>query len=289
VGSAADPGIDELYAGDPDQFVARRQALVKQLKAAGDRERAAEVAGLRRPTVAAWAVNQLARRHPDQVAHLLELGQELEEAHEGLLGGARPDSAVAAGRRRREAISALTDAAVALLAESGRSPDAHRDAIADTLDAASLDPRSGAVVRAGRLTRELDPPSGFGLDWAPDDWSPPPRRTAEPQAADAAGPAGEESGGTEAEDRRAAQAAAAEAAATAAQEEAAAAARAAAEAEERVEQLENDLEEAKAAARVARRASADAAARARKAKAAATAASEASGAAGAGAGWVSRG
>ena len=183
MGSDAHPDVDELFAAGPEEFVARRQALVKQLKADGDREGAAEVAALRRPTVAAWAVNQVARRHPDEMRHLLDLGRELEEAHEGLLGGARPDTAVAAGRRRREAVAALTDLAVILLAESGRGADAHRDAIADTLDAASLDPQSGTVVQAGRLTKELDPPSGFGLDWVADDWSPPPRRAPQPKEA----------------------------------------------------------------------------------------------------------
>jgi hypothetical protein len=223
--------------------------------------------------VAAWAVNQLARRHPDELGRLLALGHDLEEAHEGLLSGGRSETAVTAGRRRREAVAALTDTAMDLLTESGRAADAHRDAIADTLDAASLDPRSAAVVQTGRLTRELDPPSGFGLDWVADDWSPPPRRAPQPDPdepdeapAESRHPI-ESSGVEEAEARRAAQVAAAEAAAAAAQEEAARAASAAADAEAEVERLERELDEAKAAARTARRASADAAARARKAAA----------------------
>ena len=273
MGSDGHPEVDELFAAGPEEFIARRQALVKQLKAAGDRDGAAEVAALRRPTVAAWAVNQLARRHPDELGRLLALGQDLEEAHEGLLSGGRPDSAVTAGRRRREAVAALTDTAMGLLTESGRAADAHRDAIAGTLDAASLDPRSGAVVQAGRLTRELDPPSGFGLDWVADDWSPPPRRTPRPEQDEQDdAPAAESTGEEEAEARRAAQAAAAQAAAVEAQEEAARAASAASAAEEEVERLERELDEAKATARAARRASAGAAARARKATTQATAA-----------------
>ncbi len=278
MGSDAHPDVDELFAAGPDEFVARRQALVKQLKAAGDREHAAEVAALRRPTVAAWAVNQLARRHPDELQHLLDLGQELEEAHEGLLSGARPDSAVAAGRRRRESVAALTDLALGLLTESGRGSDAHRDAIAGTLDAASLDPRAGPVVQAGRLTRELDPPSGFGVDWVADDWSPPPRPPSRPKAEahDDAPPEGSSDGSKEeAEARRAAHAAAAEVAAAEAREEATRLAQAAADAEQQVDRLESELDEAKASARAARRAAADAAAQARKAAAAAESATAA--------------
>ena len=205
-------------------------------------------------------------------------GSELEEAHEGLLSGARPDSAVAAGRRRREAVAALTDLAVGLLTESGRGADAHRDAIADTLDAASLDPQAGAVVQAGRLTKELDPPSGFGLDWVADDWSPPPRRAPQPkaEARDDAPPEGSSDGTKEeAEARRAAHAAAAEAAAAEAREQATRLAQAAADAEQEVDRLELELDEAKTAARAARRAAADAAAQARKAAAAAESATAA--------------
>src|SRR4051812_17139068 len=56
--------IDELYTVDPSEFVARRNALAKELRAAGDRDAAAEVSKLRRPTVVAAALNQLARRNP---------------------------------------------------------------------------------------------------------------------------------------------------------------------------------------------------------------------------------
>ena len=160
---AVEDEVDALYAADPDEFVEARQALVKRLRSAGDRERAAEVAKLRRPTAAAWAVNQLARRHPDDLAGLVELGQELHRAHERLLAGGRDDATVTSGRRRREAIADLVERAAGILADSGRAGDAHRDAIAATLDAASLDPDRAEDVVAGRLSKELDPPSGFGV------------------------------------------------------------------------------------------------------------------------------
>src|SRR5437868_3363536 len=149
---AVEDDIDALYGADPEGFVAGRQALVKRLRAEGDRGRAAEVAGLRRPTAAAWAVNQLARRHADELARLLAVGDELRRAHERLLAGGRDDAVVTAGRRRREAVAGLVDRAASILAGSGRAADAHRDAIASTLDAASLDPDLAADVVAGRLS-----------------------------------------------------------------------------------------------------------------------------------------
>ena len=188
---AVEDDVDALYAADPDGFVAARQALSKRLKAEGDKAGAAEVAALRRPTAAAWAVNQLARRHGDEVAGLVALGDDLRQAHERLLAGARDDSTGTAGRRRREAIADLVDRAAAILTESGRAADAHRDAISATLDAASLDPAAGAEVVAGRLSKELEPPSGFGeLDWpaAPAATRrPPPTKAASPK--EKAGPA----------------------------------------------------------------------------------------------------
>jgi hypothetical protein len=163
--------------------VAARQALVKRLRSEGDRERAAEVAKLRRPTAAAWAVNELTRRHPDEVAELIGLGEELRRAHEQLLAGARDDArALTSGRRRREAIASLVERAAGLLTESGRAADAHRDAISSTLDAASLDPDVGTEVLAGRLSKEVDPPSGFGVGVGDGElaWSAPPRPAAAP-------------------------------------------------------------------------------------------------------------
>jgi hypothetical protein len=175
--------IDALYRADPDEFVTARQALVKRLRSEGERDRAAGVAKLRRPTAAAWAVNQLAHRHPDELARLLELGHELHRAHERLLAGDRDDATVTSGRRRHEAIADLVERAAGILSESGRAADAHRDAIASTLDAASLDPDVGVEVAAGRLSKELDPPSGFGLGGGDGGWPAPPPPAATPRAA----------------------------------------------------------------------------------------------------------
>src|SRR4051812_44776528 len=56
-------GVDDLFALDPSEFTAARDRLVAELREAGDKGAAAEVKALRRPTVTAWALNQLARRH----------------------------------------------------------------------------------------------------------------------------------------------------------------------------------------------------------------------------------
>ena len=51
----------ELYGLPLDRFVAERAALAKSLRSEGQREQADQVAKRRKPSVAAWAVNQLVR------------------------------------------------------------------------------------------------------------------------------------------------------------------------------------------------------------------------------------
>lgn len=155
--------VDELYALDPNDFVAARNELVKRLKKEGDNARAAEVAKLKRPTPAAWAVNQLARRHRADVEALVSLGEELRDAQDRALAGDDPGDMRQAGRARRDAVARLAERADRLLVERGGAPGAHAGEVTSTLEAASLDAEAGAAVLRGRLAAELAPPSGFGL------------------------------------------------------------------------------------------------------------------------------
>ncbi len=152
---------EELYGLDPADFVPARNDLVRRLRADGKRDLARRVADLRRPSPAAWAVNQLARRQRDALDELLRLGDTLRRAQTQTLAGADAALLRQAGRARREAVASLADSAIGLLTERGQG-GAHHTEIAATLEAASLDPQAGAEVAAGRLTSALEPPSGFG-------------------------------------------------------------------------------------------------------------------------------
>ena len=158
-----DDVTDELYALDPGEFVAGRNELAKRLRKAGDRERAAGVAKLRRPSPAAWAVNQLVRRHRAEVEELVRLGEALRAAQDRALTGAESGDLRQAGRARRDAVARLAERADRLLVERGGTAGAHAGDVTATLEAASLDAEAGAAVLAGRLATELEPPSGFGL------------------------------------------------------------------------------------------------------------------------------
>lgn len=166
----ADERIDSLFELPPDEFTPARNELAAELRAAGEREAAAEVKGLRRPTVPAWVVNQLARRHRAEVQELLAVGRELREAQRSALSGRGAEELAAVGARRRRLVDRLVERAASLLGEAGRSSArATLDRVAETLLAASVDQEAAEAVAAGRLERELSPPSGFeaALDAGP--------------------------------------------------------------------------------------------------------------------------
>ena len=77
---------DMLYGLAPGEFVARRDGLVRDLRAGGDAVLAVEVGRLRKPTSGAWLSNLLARQEPDQLAALVDLGTLLRDAQDALDG-----------------------------------------------------------------------------------------------------------------------------------------------------------------------------------------------------------
>jgi hypothetical protein len=148
---------DQLYGLPLDQFVAERGALVKALRADGDRGQAAEVAALRKPSVAAWAVNQLVRTQRRAVDDLFAAGDTLRDVQAEVMAGRQDARALrdAAGDERA-AVDALVQSARGLLTADGDglSPSVI-DRVADTLHAAALDDDARGAVDEGRLEREL--------------------------------------------------------------------------------------------------------------------------------------
>ncbi len=155
--------VDELYGLPLERFVPERTALARELRSGGRREEAAEVAGLRKPSVAAWAVNQLVRTQRRALDDLLAAGDALRETQAELLAGRGDARALrGAGERERDAVDGLMQAARGLLSSDGHglSP-ATLDLVAGTLRAAALDDDAREQVQAGRLERELTH-VGFG-------------------------------------------------------------------------------------------------------------------------------
>ncbi|WP_157008965.1 transposase [Agromyces laixinhei] len=144
----------ELYALRPDEFTAARNARA-QSAGADDRELGAGIRELRRPSPAAWLVNQLVRRRADQVQAVLTLGAEARARE---VRGALDTAELAElGRQRRRLVSALARDAGALAEELGapvRAPVL--DEVAQTLQAAMSDAAAADAVRSGRLVRALE-------------------------------------------------------------------------------------------------------------------------------------
>jgi exonuclease VII small subunit len=149
--------IDALYALPAEEFVAARNALVKRLKADKRKDEAAEVAALRRPSVVAWALNQVARDDPDAVTILVEAAQGVADAQRAVMDGGDPKALRAASAAQRGAAAEVTAAAVRLAGAN------NADAVTATVDASLADEDLTARLRAGTLTETLDAPAGFGF------------------------------------------------------------------------------------------------------------------------------
>ena len=147
----------DLYGLPLDRFVAERGALAKSLRADGKRDEAAEVAKLRKPSVAAWAVNQLVRTQSREVKALFKAGDQLQRAQADLLAGKGDAGKLrAAAEREREAVDELTEAARGLLSSEGHElAQATLDRVSDTLHAAALDEDARGAVQDGCVVREL--------------------------------------------------------------------------------------------------------------------------------------
>ena len=177
---------DELYELDPEEFVAARDALARDLKKT-DKAAAAEVARLRRPTVAAYGINVAARRDPEAVEALLAAGDRLRDAQAKALRG-DAGALRTATEERRKAVAALGAAVAEVL---GERASAQGSAVSATLEAATVDPDVAELVSAGRLDKERSAASaGFGFgdvgDWAPPPPRPKPAKKAVPETKPAA-------------------------------------------------------------------------------------------------------
>jgi hypothetical protein len=148
---------DDLYGLALDRFIPERAALVRTLRSAGEREQAATVGALRKPSVAAWAVNQLIRTQPRESEELFAAGDALREIQDGVLAGSADARDLrSAAAQERDAVDTLVAAARGLLSSGGHELSAATvERVAETLHAAALDDEARALVSEGRLVREL--------------------------------------------------------------------------------------------------------------------------------------
>jgi hypothetical protein len=165
-GRAAEPvqrAADELYGLPLPDFTKARDEHARRLREEGLRDEAEAVKALRKPTAAAWALNQLARRRPDEVGQLLATGRRLREAQDELLAGGDRSSLQQASADERELVAELARAATAIAGEQALPAGASlAERIRSTLHAAALDQRTAAELGAGCLVREQEAVGLFG-------------------------------------------------------------------------------------------------------------------------------
>ncbi|SEH52775.1 hypothetical protein SAMN04489835_0986 [Mycolicibacterium rutilum] len=149
----ADDPLDDLYAAKPDAFTALRKQLAGDARKNGDADVAKRISGARKPTTAAWVVNQLAIGDDSVVQRLKDLGVRLRDAHAAMDG----DRIRELSTEQRRLVDDFTRAA---FEEAGLKPTGGlRDDVTGTLQAAVADP--DVADRLGRLTK-AETWSGFG-------------------------------------------------------------------------------------------------------------------------------
>src|SRR6478609_4603860 len=162
-----DDEVAELYALEPGEFVAARNALAKRMKTAGEKDGAAAVAKLGRPTIVAWALNQAAREDPERIAELIDAAGRVARAQTDLMAGGDAAELRSATTAQRSAAGEVAHAAVT------RAGANHADTVRHTLDAALADPALTERLRSGTLSETLDAPAGFGFGFGFDTESAP--------------------------------------------------------------------------------------------------------------------
>ena len=150
--------VDGLYDLPLADFVPARDELAKRVRSDGQRELAERIKGLRKPSVAAWVVNRLARERELDVQRLLKAGEALTKAQAEAAKGSATSFPEARGEEQR-ALERLGDAAREIIEREGLGAGVVERAVR-TLRAGSLTDEGRELLKQGRLAEELEPP-GF--------------------------------------------------------------------------------------------------------------------------------
>jgi hypothetical protein len=146
-----DEAFDRLYAAPLEEFTATRNALAKELGAEG-----ARIKALKKPNLAAWALNQLARRYPDELEELFSVTERVRHAQRRVLSGGKATPLREATDERARLVKKLTNLAASILTESGHAAaQSTLSAITSSLIAIAAGEEGAELLKKGRLTREL--------------------------------------------------------------------------------------------------------------------------------------
>lgn len=152
--------VDALFRLPLAEFVGARNALASRLKKEKRVDEGDFVKTLVKPSVSAWAVNQLYWEYRAEFDQLVNTGERLRKLQASGLGGKVADMRAALDKRR-DTLTRLSDLAAELLKDAGHNPslDTIRR-VTTTLEAMSAYASLTDGPRPGRLTQDVDPP-GF--------------------------------------------------------------------------------------------------------------------------------
>jgi hypothetical protein len=141
-----------LYRLPPGEFTSARNARAKEAAALGDRELAAAVRALPKPTAAAWLANTVVGRAAPAVDDLVALGPEFRHAQDK---GLRADMRRLVDRRRTligDLVAVAADAADDAGQPFGTQVQRQLE---ETLEAAVADETLATVLRSGLMSGPL--------------------------------------------------------------------------------------------------------------------------------------
>jgi hypothetical protein len=155
--TGSDHRLDQLYREHPQDFVAARNSLVKELRAGGERDEAERVKRLRRPTETAWLINRVALDSPELLEEFAAASQAVEDAQRKAITGNEEAASKwrTSATREGDAIAAVGEAAERAARDLGRPARPRAlEMLIETLRAAGPDPELRDRVLRGRVQRE---------------------------------------------------------------------------------------------------------------------------------------
>jgi hypothetical protein len=155
---ALEEEIGRLYGLPLEEFVRQRNEAAREARRSGRREEAEALARLSKPTIVAWAVNQLARDKRKEVDLLLDSGKRLLDAQRSSLEGHGRKELDRARQSLEKAAARLVSAAKVLLEE--RVSDATLERIGETLRSAAISAEGRERLATGTLTEAMS-----GTNW----------------------------------------------------------------------------------------------------------------------------
>ena len=146
----------QILGAAPEEFVAARDRIVKELRDAGRRADAEAVSAVRKPPAVVLAVNRAARDRPQAARDAARAAEKLAKTQ--LSGDAGEYRKSLADLER--ALGLLAEVAVAQLSRKKPASEAMRRRVADLLRATAADAGAREALEQGVLQEESDA-SGF--------------------------------------------------------------------------------------------------------------------------------